>query len=99
MEKLIVTKQFVYKGKQYIPGEEVPGNDEEIVEAWKRAGSVRVEKKEQEEASCDVATGLKDSVYERAEEHVQRSKVSTEQSVLEDTEQTVEMPKEGKRKK
>ena len=41
MEKLIATKPIYYKGKNYVPGEEIPATDAELVEAWKRAGSVK----------------------------------------------------------
>ncbi len=41
MEKLIATKPIYYKGKNYVPGEEILAKDAELVEAWKRAGSVK----------------------------------------------------------
>ena len=46
MEKLIAVVRIQYKGKRYIPGEEIPADSAEMVEAWKRAGSVKVLEKE-----------------------------------------------------
>ncbi len=40
MSKLIAKVPIYYKGKQYIPGEEIPADDTKMVEAWKRADSV-----------------------------------------------------------
>ena len=42
MEKLIALVDIRYKGKLYIPGEEISDHDPEMAEAWKRAGSVKV---------------------------------------------------------
>lgn len=49
MGKLIAKKNIYYKGKQYIPGEEIPSDDAEMVEAWKRAESVKEEEHPKEE--------------------------------------------------
>ena len=42
MEKLIALVNIQHKGKQYIPGEELPVVSEGLKDAWKRAGSVKV---------------------------------------------------------
>ena len=41
MKTLIVRKTFFYKGHSYIPGETIQCDDQEMIEAWERAGSVR----------------------------------------------------------
>ena len=38
---LIVRKPFFYKGHPYISGETILCDDQEMIEAWERAGSVR----------------------------------------------------------
>lgn len=89
MEKLIATKQIYYKGKKYVPGEEIPGSDAEMVEAWKRAGSVK-ELPGQENASLKAI--LKETV-EKFE--AEQTKVEAEKPAKESVKETM---KKGKRK-
>lgn len=56
MERLVALVDIQYKGKLYIPGEEIPATDPEMVEAWKRAGSVKV-KDETDKGSSKENTG------------------------------------------
>ncbi len=39
---MTVRKPFYYKGHAYIPGESLQCDDQEMIEAWERAESVRV---------------------------------------------------------
>lgn len=41
MGMLIVKKPFFYKGHAYVPGETLQCDDQEMIEAWERAGSVK----------------------------------------------------------
>lgn len=43
MKTLIVRKPFFYKGHAYIPGETLQCDDQEMIEAWERAGSVKTQ--------------------------------------------------------
>lgn len=69
MKKLIATKPIYYKGKTYVPGEEIPGDSTELAEAWKRAGSVK-ELSEQ----GDMSTETKEETAEKlAEEQTEET--------------------------
>ncbi len=89
MEKLIATKPIYYKGKNYVPGEEIPESDAEMVEAWKRAGSVK-ELPGLENASLKAI--LKETV-ERFEE--EQAEAAAEKPAEESVKETM---KKGKRK-
>ncbi len=66
MGKLITTKPIYYKGKNYVPGEEIHGTSAEIIEAWKRAGSVK-ELVEQEKENVEGGSdGIKEEIEEEA---------------------------------
>ena len=59
MERLIALVNIQYKGKLYVPGEEIPVYDQEMAEAWKRAESVKVLGEEIRESPEDNSrTGL-----------------------------------------
>lgn len=79
MGKLIVTKQIYYKGKNYVPGEEISGDSAELEEAWKRAGSVK-ELTEQENKVTEAGEEegaeklMKEQTEEAAEESVRKGK-------------------------
>ena len=63
MSKLIAKVPIYYKGKQYIPGEEVPADDENMVKAWKRAESVTVvEGLNQDKESLEIPSKGEESV-------------------------------------
>lgn len=72
MEKLIATKPIYYKGKNYVPGEEIPAADTELAEAWKRAGSVK-------ELSEQANAGTEDGKEEKLEE--ERTEEAAEEPV------------------
>lgn len=63
MDKIIALKRIVFGGKQYNPGEELPYNDPEMVDAWKRAGSVKLSQ-ELETDMAEEETNIKDKVSE-----------------------------------
>lgn len=90
MKKLIATKPIYYKGKTYVPGEEIPGDSAELAEAWKRAGSVK-ELSEQENEVTEA----------RAEEGTEKMEEETEEKPGEESmeEAAKEPAKKGKRGK
>ena len=97
MGKLIAVNQIMYKGKQYLPGEELPADDIELVQAWKRAGSVKELPEENTEAVCDVARDSENSASGDDEVH---SEENAEVDEAKTEEVSVQEPvKEGKRKK
>ena len=57
MERLIALVNIQYKGKLYIPGEEIPKYTLEMADAWKRAESVKV-LDEVNKGSSEESTGL-----------------------------------------
>ena len=55
MERLIALVNIQYKGKLYVPGEEMPAFDLEMADAWKRAKSVKVLDEVIEESPKDAS--------------------------------------------
>lgn len=49
MDKLIAKREFYYRGRRYIPGEEVKCEDPKMVSAWLRAESVKIQEENQPE--------------------------------------------------
>lgn len=65
MEKLVALVNIQYKGKLYIPGEEISDPEPEMAEAWKRAGSVKVlggADKEIPEESNETESGVEPDI-------------------------------------
>lgn len=62
MNKLIAKRAVLYRGRQYEPGEILPGYDSKMVEAWLRAGSaeLQVEKAVPPAPPQDNETGQSD---------------------------------------
>ena len=100
MEKLIAVVSIQYKGKRYIPGEEIPADNAEMVEAWKRAESVKVLKKEE-----DLSKDKKEILPDKAEDPAKASGDGTTEDPAKTSEDgTTEEPAkapvaEGKKKK
>ena len=49
MDKLIAKREFYYRGRRYIPGDEVKCEDSKMVSAWLRAESVKIHEENQSE--------------------------------------------------
>ena len=102
MERLIALVNIQFKGKLYVPGEEMPAFDLEMADAWKRAKSVKVLDEVIEESPKD-GIGMK-SGADRLETEEGESKGETagenaSENQPEKEPDIKEPPKEGKMKK
>lgn len=72
MNKLIAKRAVLYRGRQYEPGEMLPGYDTKMVEAWLRAGSAeqRVEKAVPPAPPQDNEAGQSDTGQQTEDEQV-----------------------------
>lgn len=103
MEKLVALVNIQYKGRLYIPGEEIPEYTQEMADAWKRAGSVKVltgegEKRPEEDSGSDSGnnnpgTSADENAGEAADDGNAGGKPSDE------VPDSKEPAKEGKKKK
>lgn len=102
MEKLIALVNIQYKGKIYIPGEEIPVYTPEMAEAWKRAGSVKVLDeaiKERPEDGSGTKPGVDRPEMDERESKGEMAGENASEDQLKGEPDTKEPPKEGKKKK
>ncbi len=101
MERLIALVNIQYKGKLYVPGEEIPVYDREMAEAWKRAESVKVLEAIKESPDDSSRTGS-DADHPGRDEGEREGEAAGENASENQSEKEPDMKepvKEGKRKK
>lgn len=102
MEKLIALVNIQYKGKLYIPGEEIPVYTPEMAEAWKRAGSVKALNeaiKESPEDSSGTKSGVNRPEMDERESKGKMVGENAGEDQLKEEPDIKDPPKEGKKKK